>query len=237
MQISPDGRHAAFVTAARLSGYDNQGIKEMYTYDADSGIVRCASCRPDGIPPTTAVEASQGGPFMTDDGRAFFVTGDPLVPQDTDGIRDVYEFVNGRPQLITAGTGTRDSTGGGANASPFFPAVHTGLESVSANGTDVFFSTYDTLVPQDHNGPFVKFYDARTGGGFDIDLSLGPCAAADECHGPGNPVSPPPSIATGGDLGNTGNVQQTSGRRAQKKTKQKHRRKRRHKRHRSRNHG
>ena len=114
IQISPDGLHAAFVTAARLTGYDNHGFKEMYTYNAATEAIRCASCNPSGAAPTVNVQASQGGPFMSDDGRAFFATREALVPQDTDGIIDVYEFVDGRPQLITTGTGTRDFGAPGA---------------------------------------------------------------------------------------------------------------------------
>ena len=39
---------------------------------------------------------------MADDGRAFFATKDALVPRDQNGeITDVYEYVGGRPQLIT----------------------------------------------------------------------------------------------------------------------------------------
>ena len=36
IQISPDGGHAAFLTAARLTSYDNQGWREMYTYNPDN---------------------------------------------------------------------------------------------------------------------------------------------------------------------------------------------------------
>ncbi len=43
---------------------------------------------------------------------------------------------------------------------------------VSPNGVDVYFSTFDTLVPQDLNGAFLKFYDARTGGGFEFTPKL-----------------------------------------------------------------
>ncbi len=203
MQISPDGANAGFLTASRLTGYDNKGFKEMYSYSADTGTIRCASCRPDGLPPTDSVETSQGGPFMTDDGRVFFTTKDSLVPQDTNGnVIDVYEFVGGRPQLISSGTGLRDLTAGGA----FFPAVRIGLEAVSGDGTDVYFSTYDTLVPDDQNGPFVKFYDARTGGGFDFQYQIAPCEAADECHGDDSSAPAPPAIGTRGDLGRSGNV-------------------------------
>ena len=42
---------------------------------------------------------------MTNDGRAFFTTDDALVHGDTNEAQDVYEYVDGRPQLITPGTG------------------------------------------------------------------------------------------------------------------------------------
>lgn len=207
MQISPDGLHAAMLTASRLTSYDNRGFKEMYTYDAESGEILCASCDPSGLPPTADVEASQGGRFMADDGRAFFAGKDSLVPRDTDGaIIDVYEYVNGRPQLITAGFGARDFTGGGSIVSVVTSGgEYTGLEGVGHDGRDVYFSTFDTLVPQDRNGVQVKFYDARTGGGFAVPLELPPCAAADECHGAGSSAPPAQTIGTAGNLGAGGN--------------------------------
>ena len=48
---------------------------------------------------------------MANDGRAFFATSDALVPQDTNGAVDVYEYVDGRPQLITTGTAASDAQG------------------------------------------------------------------------------------------------------------------------------
>ena len=135
---------------------------------------------------------------------------------------------DGRPQLISSGTGSRDYTGGSAVVNILeLPKARTGLESVSADGTDVYFSTYDSLVPQDHNGAFIKFYDARTGGGFDPVPEFAPCAAADECHGPGSPTPPARGIGTEGDLGATGNVNSPT-----KKGRTKH-----HKRHQKRRHG
>ena len=59
------------------------------------------------------IGASQDGLFMTNDGRVFFTTNDALVHTDTNEAQDVYEYVNGRPQLITTGTGeTRVPMGG-----------------------------------------------------------------------------------------------------------------------------
>ena len=65
---------------------------------------------PNGEAPAFDVFGSQNGLFMTDDGRAFFYTEQALVPQDTNRGEDVYEFAEGRPQLITAGTGAGYAT-------------------------------------------------------------------------------------------------------------------------------
>jgi hypothetical protein len=229
IQISPDGAHAAFLTASRLTGYDNHGFREMYTYNADTDAIRCASCNPSGAAPIANVQASQGGPFMSDDGRAFFATREALLPQDTDGIIDVYEFVGGRPQLISTGTGTRDFGASGL-VQIFFVPEHIGLEAVSHDGTDVFFTTYDTLVSQDHNGNVIKFYDARTNGGFEPPPPLAPCEAADECHGTGSVPESVPQLPSGSDLGAGSNL--NSAKKHRKRHHRRHRKKhRRHARH------
>ena len=104
--MTPNGHYAAFVTTTKLTPYDNQGYAEMYRYDADTRKIVCVSCNPDGSPPSSDVLGSQGGRFITDDGRVFFGTDEPLEPRDSNQASDVYEFVEGRPQLITTGTGT-----------------------------------------------------------------------------------------------------------------------------------
>ena len=103
MQVTPDGSHMALVTNSHLTAYDSGEHGEMYTYSPESGQINCASCRPDGKAPGGDALASQNGLFQTDDGRLFFSTDDPLVPQDTDGLEDVYEYTEGRAQLITNG--------------------------------------------------------------------------------------------------------------------------------------
>jgi hypothetical protein len=174
INTSPDGMHMAFVTATKVTTYNNENFRQMYTYDPEDRTIVCVSCLRDGGPPSSHVAGSQNGLFMASDGRAFFATKDALVPRDANGITDVYEYVDGRPQLISAGTGD----GGGGTFQPI------GLVGVSADGTDAFISTYDTLVGQDENGNFYKFYDARTGGGFPFNKPPAKCEAADECHGP-----------------------------------------------------
>ena len=247
LQISPDGEHAAFLTESRLTGYDNQGWREMYTYDAGTGVIKCASCLPSGEPPqifrqpeeggaaqfpvaperleqSKDVLASQSGRFMSDDGRVAFATSDALVESDTNGLLDVYEYVGGRPQLITSGTGNVELLTGNR----FYPGEFTGLEAISHDGIDIFFSTYETLAPdEDANGQFLKFYDARTNGGFVPPPTRLPCVAADECHGDENAGPAPAQIGTGARLGD-GPRQAVH--KKKKKKKKKHK-KARHKRH------
>jgi hypothetical protein len=214
IDVSTDGSHAAFITKSRLTAYDNAGHTEMFTYDPATRKLICVSCLPDGSPPTSDVKGSQNGAFMSRDGRAFFSTADAMVPRDADGITDVYEYTGGRAQLISSGTGNNNGAKGGQT---------TGLVGVSADGSDVFFSTYDTLVAQDENGPFYKFYDARVNGGFPFNKPPAPCAAADECHGEGSSSPTVPAIGSGADLGNGGNVVKPA-----KHHKKKHKKRHRH---------
>ena len=171
----------------------------MYSYSPEAEGVICVSCNPSGASATTDLEASMNGLFMSDDGRTFWATREALVTQDTDDIRDVYEFTENRPQLISSGTGEHDGRGPERR-------LRSGFSSVSADGVNAYFSTYDTLVAQDHNGPFLKFYDARVGGGFPAPAPPTPCVAADECHGPTDGAALPSRIVSDGELGSGGNV-------------------------------
>ena len=210
----------ALVTAERVTSYDNAGFQMMYWYQPAKEQIRCVSCLPNGSAPKYDIEASRNGLFMSDDGRTFFGSKDSLVDIDTNGLWDTYEFVDNRPQLISSGTFYEDQG----------YEYHVGLIGVSHDGVDVYFSTLETLVPNDANGPFYKFYDARTGGGFQPEQLVTPCAAADECHGPqsqGAALTPQGSTV---DLGAGGNVK------AEKKKKKKHRKAKRAKRKRNRGH-
>ncbi len=247
--ISPDGSHVALLTDSRLTAYDNTSqeqvkcgavlnltdgsldtpCREMYSYDAQSEELTCVSCNPSGAPPAGDVTASASGLFMSDDGRVFFNTPDALVPGDTNGLIDVYEFSDGRPQLISTGTSDQDTFGGYINVVVLgfvFAPEHVGLESVSAGGQDVYFSTFETLVPQDRNGDFVKMYDARTNGGISTTPPTLPCPAADECHGEGSSAPAPPEIGTGAPL--TVDRGSKAGRTPKSKERRKHRRRKKH---------
>jgi hypothetical protein len=196
LEVSPDDAHMALVTAARLTSYENAGHLEMYSYTPATRSIVCDSCNPNGKPAKADVLASQNGLYLTEDGRTFFSTTEALVPTDTNRGEDVYEFVEGHPQLITPGTGTATVTGTTLVSLEEQP----GLIGVSANGRDVYFSTYDVLLDEDHNGNFLKFYDARSNGGFLQPPPAQPCAAAEECHGPGTEAPHLPSQGTAATL-------------------------------------
>lgn len=218
MQITPDGEHMAFVSKSSATEYDTAGHATMYTYEPESGRVSCASCRPDGKPPVSDVSASLNGLFQTYDGRAFFTTADALVPNDSNEVADVYEYTEGRPQLISSGLGFGVKlvalTGGPAG----------GLIGVSANGLDAYFATLDNLVSQDHNGQEVKIYDARIGGGFPAERTQPNCTSADECHGPGANPPGPMVDRTSAHLGKRATPKAKKHRKKAKAHKKKHKR-------------
>jgi hypothetical protein len=217
LETTPNDSKMAFLTSSRVTGYDNAGYSEMYTYTPATGEILCVSCLPSGDPPIAEVRTSHNGRFITDDGRVFFDTSGALVPEDTNETTDTYEYVDGRPQLISSGT----SPGNDSDGLTTQLAIP-GLIGVSADGADVYFETYDTLVGQDLNGDAAKIYDARSGGGFPSVAPPPPCAAADECHGPGSSAPAGISNDTGSDLGATGNLQAAQNRRHRHKRHRRH---------------
>ncbi len=196
---TPDGSRLLFLDAANLVGYDNYGADEAYVYDAGTGSITCVSCNPSGAPPTGGTElytpgffANDGmphyseGEISSDGSRVFFTTSNALVPQDTNGLDDVYEWENGRIYLISSGQGTVGSTFVGA----------------SSDGSDVFIRTTDHLAPQDIENS-MEVYDARVDGGFPYTPPSSGCDSG-QCQGPQTPapVFGAPASATFVGLGN-----------------------------------
>jgi hypothetical protein len=168
--VSPSGRYFGFSSYSNLTGYDpsSQACKDTivgdpggacrqaYRYDAASGELTCASCRPDGLESTgnahmSISTAEFSGHFprtMLDTGELIFDTPDPLVAADTNSKRDVYSFDGERPVLISSGRGDGNSL----------------IADASADGKNIFFTTPDQLVGRDTD-TLVDVYDARIGGG------------------------------------------------------------------------
>ena len=178
-QVTPDGNYAAFTSPLALTPYHNNGNSEVYRYDVNSESYECASCGTTLAPAKSGTYLSSFGLNLTDDGRVFFTSREGLVLSDTNEKLDAYQWNGG---LVVG----KVSTGRSSDDSR--------LLSVSADGRDAFFFTRDVLVPSDENGGTVKIYDARTEGGYLQDVERLPCAASDECHGPGTPQPGPPNI-------------------------------------------
>ncbi len=128
--------------------------------------------------------------YLSDDGRLFFNSEDALVPQDTNGLEDVYEYeppagtgMAASDNCTTASSAFSErsdgcvsliSSGASGSESDFYDA--------SENGDDVFFITASRLTASDYDNTY-DVYDAHA------------CSAEVPCVV--EPVSPPP--CTSGD--------------------------------------
>jgi hypothetical protein len=227
-QVTADGAHLAFMSTAGLTGFDNidaasgEADAEVYLYSAESDELRCVSCNRVGARPLGRDIGSKASPFwaaarlaswetqlypshpLSEDGRRlFFESFESLDPGDnTDGRQDVYEWeaagsgdcdagkaafsaqAGGCVRLISSGKSEEDSV--------FLDATPT--------GSDVFFGTASSLLPQDLGQ--LDVYDARINGG--IPSPPGPRI---ECEGQAcrNPGPPPLPLAAGSAVVRRGN--------------------------------
>jgi len=231
-RTTPDGSHLLFSSHSGdgLGGHDHgskcEGSQhpcvEFYLYDAEAngerGEVTCASCKADGGVSTSSasVNASKGkgGSSSTDainaplsaDGRfAFFDTSSTLVPEDTNGQRDVYRYDadNGNLKLISSGEHGRP----------------TYFLNASEDGDDVFFATRDPLSGWDVDEA-TDVYDARVGGGLPEPPPPVPGCAGDACQPP--PVAlndPTPASSAFAGAGNASPRKAKAGKRRCPKAK------------------
>jgi Tol biopolymer transport system component len=190
-RVTPDGRNMLFQSIASLTGYDNVNpstgapTSQAYRYSADADTLSCVSCRPDGTPPAgdstippPNCPTSTPRNISTDGSRVFFSSTDAIVPGDTNGKSDVYEWSGGTVHLVSGGGGHFDST--------FYDA--------SADGKDVVFATGERLVGQDTDS-HVDLYDARAEGGFPAPPVALPQCEGEACRTSTSAV--PASVAAG----------------------------------------
>jgi hypothetical protein len=135
--------------------------------------------------PFTFGGTQMDGRVVTEDGAVFFSSREALAAGATTGPLHVYEWKQGRTYLISpAGAGVTDA--------------HY-LEN-SANGTDVYFSTTEAVLPSDGNGGWVNIWDARIDGYLSGRSAEVPCAN-NECPVPAPVVRPtPPSMTYSGPV-------------------------------------
>jgi Low-density lipoprotein receptor repeat class B len=212
-----------------LSGHDHSGAcvgggcLEFYRYTPTDEELNCVTCITTDTPAREDIGFGSGGVGLwagprfvildipessilsrnlsADGDRLFFSTPDALLPTDTNGVRDVYEWEakgsgscetesqdGGCIYLISSGTSPDPSWFGDA----------------SANGDHVFFFTSQQLVPGDHD-ELVDVYDAGVGGGLASQHTLAPptCAGA-ACQV--NPAPPPDQPASSAVFSGPGNA-------------------------------
>jgi hypothetical protein len=218
-------------------GLDEEVFLYHASANGGRGQLVCASCNPTGARPhgvydesTVAktlladgqqIWAGQGlaanipgrasplyvSRYLSNSGRLFFNGADALVPSDTNGVEDVYEY---EPPGV--GGCTSDSAGFSSHSDGCVGLVSSGTSKeesafldASESGDDVFFLSAAQLSRQDTDSTF-DVYDARVGGGFpesqppptcEGDACQSPVAAPNDptpgsltYQGPGNPVPP-----------------------------------------------
>ncbi len=195
---------------------------EVFTYEV-GGELLCVSCNPSGARPMTReMTEPYNPPFAVqhfpkviaaawiptwehpthesnvvahDGSRIFFNSNDALVPGDTNGTQDVYEWE-------TLGTGSCEEDAGN-----YFPQnggcvylISSGdspLESefseATPDGSDIFFTTERSLLAQDPGS--IDLYDARVGGGFPPPVQTSVCEG-ESCQSP----PPPPQFQSPGSV-------------------------------------
>jgi len=216
--VSADGRFAAFTSSAVLTGFDNRDAAsglpaaEVYRYDSGSGELRCVSCNPTGARPTgtnlgTSTEPRPAAARLpgweinfhsprvlsSDGSRVFFESIEALVPTDTNGAWDVYQW-----EAPGKGTCSTDDPTYGAEAGGCVDLISSGRSSADStfldadpSGESAFISTQASLVGSDYG--LNDVYVARVGGGFPEPERPAECEG-EACQ---SPPPPPPAVTPG----------------------------------------
>jgi hypothetical protein len=188
-RVTPDGRHLVFMALEQLTQQATGGQSEVYVYSADEGSLTCESCLPTGgaaSAPSVLFPSETNGfqpRWITDDGKkVFFDSKQALVASDKNSSWDVYEGESGGPHLISGGTDPGGSV----------------FDDATANGSNVFFTSRESLVGNDTDQQ-TDLYDARVGGGFEAEPPAVACSG-EACRGT-QPTAPSIPFAASTSVG------------------------------------
>lgn len=205
-EVTPDGHSIVFMAFEGLADHRSEGVGEVYVYESETNRLTCASCNRNGEPLQANVlsEAGYGGflppswsatfipQWMSSDGsRVFFDSSQPLVPQDTNGTLDVYEWERDGSGSCHEVIGCVYLLSGGVSSSA------SNLAGESLSGNDVFIITRAQLAPEDGNEAF-DVYDASVDGS---QPASPPACSGTGCQGvPAAPpvFATPPSVTFSG---------------------------------------
>ena len=173
--LDVSGTKLVFASTASLAGVDANGHSVVYLYDAVGRTLSCISCRASGgqSQGNSMLRVADGDGLLrtptviSRDGRTImFTSADDLLPQDINGVEDVYEWHDGRLMLVSGGEAGQISSAVG----------------MGKDGADIFFKTTQSLVARDIDGGLADVYDARIGGG-EPEVHEPPVCRDDECQG------------------------------------------------------
>jgi hypothetical protein len=232
-QASSDGRFLVLESSLGVAG----GSRMAYLFSAQEDATVCVSCRHDGKGPfPTAGSRFQllvspvlGGinrvsrpTALTDGGRLYFYSADPLASNSVEGRRNLYQWEHGQVSLIAT-----EPEGVAKFPLEMLPNANF-FGGASADGGDVYFTSPSALTGSDKDERW-DIYDARVGGGFPEPLAPSPCDAGAEGSCNGAPVGTPTQVtpSTPGFVG-PGNPKAEA---KPKHHKKKHHKKKHHKRH------
>lgn len=157
--------------------------------------------------------------YLSDGGRLFFDSPDALVPQDTNGLEDVYEYESpadgetaGSDSCTTSSSTFSERSGGCVNLiTSGTSSAESEFYDASENGDDVFFATTSKLVSEDYDKGY-DVYDAHVCSVsvpcVSVPVPSPPCTSGDSCKAA---PSPQPEIfgsapsATFSGIGNVTN--------------------------------
>ena len=219
-EASPSGRYLAFLSRARLTGYDNTGpceeisgtnkflqtpCPEAFVYDSAAGKLRCASCNPSGSAPLgwAVLRRIKGldtyqPRYLTDSGRLYFDTEDSLSLADTnERVEDVYQWEPpagaGEPEGDTCeeAEGCTELISAGTGVSD------SNFLAMDETGKNVFFTSRDRLTQRDTD-ELIDLYDAREGGGIPSETETAePQCQGEACQPPASaPNDPTPASSS-----------------------------------------
>jgi hypothetical protein len=243
-QVSPDGTHLAFMSAAPLTGYDNEqeegfltscdlnngpgagnACLEVFAYDADTNDLSCSSCNPTGLRPLgqsnlSLITVTEGLPSflqpgnLSADGRLFFESQDILSPRDNNSA--VQDVYEWVPNGV----------GGCKRDAGCVSLISTGTSEsdsifldATPSGNDAFLITREQIAAADRNDQ-LDLYDARVGGGIAAETET----LRSECQGEACqpaalvPSDPTPSSSV---FHGAGNVKQARAKKHKSKKKRK----------------
>jgi hypothetical protein len=208
-QVSSDGRYLAFMSAAPLTGYDNElsgsgGCKgatvagspigdrpcfEVFEFDASSESLSCASCNPTGQRPLggsnlSLIRTIPSGPASFPQPENLTAGGRGRLffeSQDELSPRDTDGDIQDVYEWEPGGVGSCQRAEGCVY---LISSGRSSGDSMFLNstpsGNDAFFITRDRLLPPDQDEK-LDLYDARVGGGIE-EVASAPCSG-EACKG------------------------------------------------------